>query len=174
VSPIAIAARRAPVPLALMALIFVLSAQQDLDSGLGVLDLILRKLAHAAVFGALAMLWFWALRPLTHRALPLGAAITFAYAVADEYHQSFVEGRSGTVSDVGIDLVGIVVACLLLRYDRRVRSVLERYGGAPERGVTMPGDRSPADGARRGTRGARRPLRGRGNRQRGGRPPAPD
>ena len=40
---------RAPlVPLALMALIFVLSAQSDLDSGLGMVDLIGRKLVHVA------------------------------------------------------------------------------------------------------------------------------
>src|SRR3954470_13870906 len=41
----ALVGRYAP-PLLLMALIFVLSAQPDLSSGLGVWDLILRKLAH--------------------------------------------------------------------------------------------------------------------------------
>lgn len=163
-NPIAAAARRAPAPLALMALIFALSAQQDLDSGLGVIDVVLRKIAHVAVFGALALLWFWALRPLTRRALPLSAGISLAYAILDEYHQSFVEGRSGSPLDVGVDSIGIVLACLLLRYDRRVRSVLERFGGTPERGVAMPGDRSPADGASRRPPGARGPLRGGGDR----------
>ena len=47
-------ARFAP-PLALMALIWFLSAQPDLHSGLdSTLDLVLRKLAHMTVFGALA------------------------------------------------------------------------------------------------------------------------
>jgi VanZ family protein len=147
-----------------MALIFVLSAQQDLDSGLGTLDVVLRKLAHVTVFGALALLWFWTLRPLTRRAVPISAAIALGYAVLDEYHQSFVEGRSGSPLDVGVDAIGVVLACLALRYDRRVRSVLERYGGTPERGVAMPGDRSPADGASRRPPGARGPLRGRGDR----------
>ena len=108
-----------------MALIFWLSAQPDLDSGLGLIDDILRKVAHVTVYGALALLWYWALRPVTPRALPIAAAIAVAYAVTDEYHQSFVEGRSGSARDVAIDLVGVVLASLLLRYDQRVRSVLD-------------------------------------------------
>ena len=39
-------------PLALMALIFALSAQPDLNSGLGGWDTVLRKLAHMTEFGA--------------------------------------------------------------------------------------------------------------------------
>ena len=108
-----------------MALIFWLSAQPDLDSGLGAIDAILRKFAHVIVYGALTLLWYWALRPATPRALPIAAAIALVYAATDEYHQSFVEGRSGSVRDVAIDLVGIGLASLLLRYDQRVRSVLD-------------------------------------------------
>lgn len=108
-----------------MGLIFWLSAQPDLDSGLGVIDDILRKLAHVTVYGALTLLWYWALRPVTPRALLIAAAIAIVYAITDEYHQSFVEGRSGSVRDVAIDLVGVTLASLLLRYDQRVRSVLD-------------------------------------------------
>ena len=123
--------RRAPAPLALMAVIFWLSAQPDLDTGLGTLDLVLRKLAHATVYAALALLWFWALRPSSaaKAAVLAAAAISLLYAVSDEYHQTFVEGRNGSPIDVGIDLVGIVAASLLLRYDRRVRSALDGEDG---------------------------------------------
>jgi VanZ family protein len=174
VSPLAHAARRAPAPLVLMALIFVLSAQPDLDTGLGVWDTILRKLAHAVAFGGLAVLWWWALRPAIRNPLALAGAIALLYSISDEYHQSFVGGRSGTPTDVAIDLVGIVIALLLLRYDRRVLSVLEQSGGSPDRRVAMPGDRRPADGPSRRTRGPARSLRGRGDDERKGRPPAPD
>ena len=108
-----------------MGLIFWLSAQPDLDSGLGLIDDILRKLAHVTVYGTLTLLWYWALRPVTPRALLIAAAIAIVYAATDEYHQSFVEGRNGSVRDVAIDLVGITLASLLLRYDQRVRSVLD-------------------------------------------------
>ena len=126
-SPRATAALRALAPLALMALIFVLSAQPDLDSGLGVIDLIGRKLVHMASYLALTLGWFWALRPVASPATAIGlaAGISFAYAVSDEYHQGFVEGRSGTPLDVAIDSIGVVLASMLLRYDHRVRSVLD-------------------------------------------------
>jgi hypothetical protein len=113
VSPRAVALRRAAAPLALMALIFWLSAQPDLSTDLGLIDLVLRKIAHMVSFGALAALWWWALRPLTPRALAAAVAIAVLYAISDEYHQAFVEGRHGTPVDVAIDCVGIAVAALL-------------------------------------------------------------
>jgi VanZ family protein len=105
-------------PLALMVLIFLLSAQPDLSTGLGFWDLLLRKLAHAGVFGALTLLWFRALGPLTSRALLGAVTIALLYAVTDEYHQTFVSGRHGSPVDVGIDAIGIGVAVLLIRSGR--------------------------------------------------------
>ena len=92
-----------------MALIFVLSAQPNLNSGLGVWDLVLRKLAHMTEFGLLWALWLRALgRPLT------ATAITLAYAATDEWHQTFVRGRHGSPIDVGIDAVGALIGLWLL------------------------------------------------------------
>ena len=97
-------------PLALMAVIFVLSAQPDLNSGLGTVDLIGRKLVHMASYGLLWWLWHRALG--TPSPLP-AAAIALAYAATDEWHQSFVEGRHGTPVDVLIDGIGIALAIAL-------------------------------------------------------------
>ena len=102
-------------PLALMALIYFLSAQPDLSTGLGFWDLVLRKLAHAGVYAALTVLWFRALAPVTSRALVLAATISFLYAITDEYHQSFVSGRHGSTLDAGIDAIGIGAAVLIVR-----------------------------------------------------------
>jgi VanZ family protein len=101
-------------PLALMAVIFVLSAQPDLSTGLGTWDLILRKLAHMAEYG---LLWFLWLRALGPRSSLAAAAITLAYAATDEYHQTLVEGRNGAPVDVLVDAAGVAVAMLL--YSRR-------------------------------------------------------
>ena len=98
-------------PLALMGLIFFLSAQPDLSSGLGDWDLLLRKLAHMAEFGLLFLLWR---RALPGRPAWLAAAIAVAYAVTDELHQSTVEDRKGTPVDVAIDAAGVGVAWLTL------------------------------------------------------------
>ena len=40
--------------------------------------------------------------------------ISLLYACSDEFHQTFTDNRSGTVMDVGIDAVGVGVACLLV------------------------------------------------------------
>jgi VanZ family protein len=101
-------------PLALMGVIFFFSAQPDLGTGLGVWDTLLRKAAHMAEFGLLWFLWVRALGP-GHA--PLAAAITLAYAIGDEYHQTFVEGRHGSPLDVLIDAAGVALAALL--YTRR-------------------------------------------------------
>lgn len=111
---------RAIAPLALMGLIFFLSAQSDLDTGLGTIDFILRKIGHATVFGVLCGLWYWTLAPHAepHAALALAAAIALAYAASDEIHQGFVAGRTGTIVDVAIDAAGIAVAAALIRKGR--------------------------------------------------------
>jgi VanZ family protein len=102
-------------PLALMAVIFLLSAQPDLSSGLGIWDLILRKLAHMTSYGLLTFLWWRALVRRVAHPLVFAVAISLLYAVSDEWHQSFVEGRHGSPIDVGIDAIGILVAVLLIR-----------------------------------------------------------
>jgi len=105
-------------PIALMGLIFFLSAQPDLNSGLGVIDLIGRKLIHAGEYALLCYLWWRALREvMPPRRAPLAAlAIAVAYSCTDEFHQTFVHGRHGTPVDVLIDAVGAVsVTIALLR-----------------------------------------------------------
>ena len=117
----ATALRRSLAPLALMGVIFWLSAQPDLGTGLGVWDLIGRKIVHALTYALLTALWLHALRPVTRRALLAAVAIAFLYAVSDEYHQTFVRGRSGTPLDVAIDTLGIAATALLARRSARPR-----------------------------------------------------
>jgi VanZ family protein len=99
-----------------MGVIFYLSAQPDLSSGLGTIDLVGRKFVHAAEFGLLAFLWWRLLRTVTdkQRSAVLAAfAIAVAYAVTDELHQTFVDGRHGSPVDVLIDSAGAGLAALL-------------------------------------------------------------
>ncbi len=103
-------------PLALMALIFALSAQPDLGTGLGVWDTALRKLAHMAEFGLLWLLWH---RALGWRAPLAAAAIAVGYAITDELHQTTVPGRVGSPVDVLIDATGVALAWLALGAARR-------------------------------------------------------
>lgn len=101
-------------PLALMAVIFYLSAQPDLSSGLGTIDLVGRKFVHAGEYALLTFLLWRALRDLTKAPIALATAIAIAYGASDEFHQTFVPGRSGSPVDVAIDAAGAGIAAFLL------------------------------------------------------------
>ena len=97
-------------PVALWAgMIFVLSSIPDLTTGLGTFDLLVRKLAHAAEYAVLGALLA---RALGRDAVAL--AIGSLYAVTDEVHQSFVDGRVGSPLDWAIDTVGVGLGIALL------------------------------------------------------------
>lgn len=104
-------------PLLLMAVIFALSAQSDLNSGLGTIDLVGRKIVHASEYALLCFLWWRALRTVAPpgRAVALAFAIAVAYACTDEIHQRSVHGRHGSPVDVGIDSVGAGAAAIAIR-----------------------------------------------------------
>src|ERR671924_483501 len=95
-------------PLVLMGAIFALSAQPSLDSGLGWIDHVGRKLIHFGEYALLCFLWWRALASVTtpRRAALLAFLIASGYAATDELHQSFVEGRHGTPVDWLIDSAG--------------------------------------------------------------------
>jgi VanZ family protein len=119
--------------LGLMALIFVLSAQPDLDTGPGTLGFVVRKLGHMAVYGLLFLLWLWALPGVRPRP---AAAIAVLYAISDEYHQGQVEGRHGSPVDVLIDAAGVALAWAGWRRLRAQR------GSRTTRGISRPRLRS--------------------------------
>jgi VanZ like family len=94
------------------AVIFVLSSIPSLGTGLGTWDLVLRKLAHVTEYAILAFLLRRAL------AVPAAFAVGLAYAISDEFHQTFVRGREGRPRDVAIDAVGIVAGLIAARRRR--------------------------------------------------------
>lgn len=100
-----------------MGVIFALSATPSLASPFEpVYDFILRKLAHLTVFAVLTVLLFRAVR--LHVARPthawwLAMLVAAVYACSDEWHQTFVPGREGTVRDIVIDSFGVVGVWIL-------------------------------------------------------------
>jgi VanZ family protein len=105
-------------------LIFYLSHQSILP-GLYVetYDFIFKKMAHITVY---AILYFLLYRSqlltsnsnkVEKRIWLLPLIVVLLYAISDEFHQQFVEGRFGTVRDVGFDILGASLAFLkLYRY----------------------------------------------------------
>ena len=101
-------ARWGPV-VAWAAVIFAFSSVPHLSTGLGDWDLVLRKLAHLTEYAILGALLYRAVG----RAWP-AVALGSLYAVTDELHQAFVEGRVASPLDWGLDTVGVAAGVLLL------------------------------------------------------------
>jgi VanZ family protein len=98
-------------------LIFLASAQPDLTFAPDpVLDFVVRKLGHAAVFGILALLLWRALATTTRLRKPWAWALTLTilYAISDELHQGGVSGRYPSPVDVAIDTAGALLAVAIV------------------------------------------------------------
>jgi VanZ family protein len=74
------------------------------------LHFLIRKAAHFTEYAILALLLLRALGPGGFRSLGLALLIAAAYAGTDEFHQSFVAGRTPSLGDVLIDTGGAFVA----------------------------------------------------------------
>lgn len=77
----------------------------------------LRKCGHLAEYFILGVLLFRAFRggsvePATPRSVLPALLVLLLYAAGDEFHQSFVETRTASLIDVGIDAAGGVLAVL--------------------------------------------------------------
>ena len=79
-----------------------------------------RKAAHFTEYAILAFLAARAFRTsprpaLAERWFVAALALVVAYALVDEYHQSFVSSRTGSIYDSFIDIAGGLTALLLIR-----------------------------------------------------------
>jgi len=110
-------------PLVWMGIIFLVSAQPTVPSVPGRWDLLVKKAMHVMAYATLTYLYLRAMRGGGTRgwvSRGASAALALAYAFSDEYHQTFVPGRNGTLADVGIDSVGVAAVTLLDWWTRRV------------------------------------------------------
>ena len=136
------------------AVIFTFSSIPSLNTGLGTWDLLLRKAAHMTEYAILGALL---LRALGRELPALLAGV--AYAVTDEIHQHFVEGRHASPLDVALDGIGVALGIFLFRLfqtrlgdrpsdmskgDFHLHSDDVSYGTVAERDMT--GGQSPGHG----------------------------
>ena len=100
-------------------LIFFLSSQPDETfEKLGLQGQLLSIGGHLVVYFVLMVLLVVALRfssDLSSRQITIVAFLIVAlYGLSDEYHQSFVPGRTATIDDWIVDLVGAAIAWIIL------------------------------------------------------------
>ncbi len=105
---------RALAPIALMGAIFYFSAQPAAAHHAWWV-IVIRKLGHITGYALLTALWAWALQGVVRRPVLVAVCVALAYACTDEWHQTFVHGRTGTPRDVVIDAIGMAIAAILIR-----------------------------------------------------------
>jgi hypothetical protein len=112
------------LPLLYMAGIFCLSSISDQGAANDTLNPLawispdVQNFLHLPVYGGLASLWFWALRHWLAESgykYLLALILTLGYGLLDEWHQTFVPGRFGSLTDVGFDLTGAIIGLLIYR-----------------------------------------------------------
>ncbi len=104
-----------------MGVIFVASSRPKLPFVLNkTADFITKKAGHVTEYGVLAFLLWRAISK--ERGWPAwpslsGAfSVSLLYAISDEFHQTFVPGRTGRLTDVGFDVLGALLALGLVRW----------------------------------------------------------
>jgi VanZ family protein len=78
----------------------------------GAYDVLIKKGGHALGYALLGLAYFFALPPRLSTGYKWILALLMAilFALSDEFHQSFVEGRTSTLRDVLIDGIGAALA----------------------------------------------------------------
>ncbi|MGD9684376.1 MAG: VanZ family protein [Candidatus Obscuribacterales bacterium] len=115
-----------------MLVIFLFSHQpysgRITEEYLGGLNVPVRKLGHLAEYFVLFLLVHWAMIAPRNpgdkehgraKFFIIPSVISVLYAMSDEFHQTFVAGRSASLSDVLVDATGVLMAVIALKLYRR-------------------------------------------------------
>lgn len=104
------------------------SIDADLEL-MNTINFMIRKGAHLFVYlilGGLITNALWSYRLTKGSLLILSCIIGSSFAASDEFHQLFVDGRSGQISDVLLDSLGVVIGVLLVSSLLFSRSALSK------------------------------------------------
>ncbi|MDD9265778.1 VanZ family protein [Paenibacillus sp. GCM10023248] len=95
----------------------------------GVIEFFIRKAGHVSEYAILALLWIIALLAKPVRVimtLVTSSIISVLYAASDEWHQTFVDGRTGHAIDVVVDTIGVLLAVLVVLAVLGIRARIKR------------------------------------------------
>lgn len=120
-----------------MAVIFYLSSRSQLPRPRSdEANFVLRKSAHFASYALLALLYLRGLGGMDTKRRWIALLLAAAYAVSDEYHQSWIPQREPKATDVLIDTAGAAVGLIVAP---AIRAVIAR------RARSSAADRGQAD-----------------------------
>ena len=88
---------------------------------------IMRKIAHYTIYlvgGILIMFFISTIVQSEKRGVLFSVLIVLVYAITDEIHQMFMDGRTAKITDVFIDTLGVITGCLLVLL---IKKLYHRY-----------------------------------------------
>jgi VanZ family protein len=110
-----------------MGMIYYFSDQPNLQSSLQPFwDLIFRKIAHVAEYFVLTYLLFRAIsfgKKPNSSSLIIAITVAILYAIFDEWHQQSIVGRHGSIIDVLVDSVGVIMFALMHRFKHLLKII---------------------------------------------------
>lgn len=83
---------------------------------------LVRKAAHFTIYfilGILLISFFKEFSLVNYKSMGLAILIAFLYACSDEFHQVFVNGRSGEFKDIMLDTLGAFCGIILYKFFRK-------------------------------------------------------
>lgn len=94
--------------------------------GIETIHSIIRKLGHISEYFVLGLLLFRAfygtnLNPEVYRCIAYSLIVLMIYALSDEFHQSFVQTRTASLADVGLDVAGGILSHAVIAVRRSLK-----------------------------------------------------
>ena len=110
----------------LLGQIFLLLHIQLTPHTFATIHFLIRKLAHCTEYGVFGLLLYHSFEPRHPERWDIRGAfaaliIAGLFSLLDEYHQSFVPGRTASLMDCGIDTAGALLGMVLLYAARRLQ-----------------------------------------------------
>lgn len=109
-------------PFFLMAALFYSSSQHAVELAPTLTtDFVAHKSIHVVIYAALYFLVFRGFylsykKKNVNDFLLWALVVTMVYAISDEFHQTFVPTRTGTVRDIFIDATGVLIMYIYIKY----------------------------------------------------------
>ncbi len=95
----------------------VFTILEHIPIDIDLLSFIIRKCAHMFEYFLLYLLLFYGFyRSYNIKKYSLCYLLSILYDCSDEFHQLFIDGRTGLVQDVLIDTIGITIALVVVCY----------------------------------------------------------
>ena len=102
------------------------------ESFIDKINLLIRKSSHAMeylVLGFLVLNLFYQMNKKSLLYYFYSILISFLYACTDEFHQTFIDGRTGQFIDVIIDSLGAIIGCIIFFFVVKIIMKIKKKRG---------------------------------------------